>query len=229
MKVPMVHRHVAALAVAAALGSGGAALAQPMLYEQRLPEGTGFVRLVNGTAGQITVKPDYDEATTLGTNGAERVSPYYVSEGIAGRPVRLQVTAGGRTSPVEVRLQGGALNIVVFGGSGDAIAASAFQVRQLYEQQRAVLAFVNAVPDCANGAVALQPSGQSVLSGVGPMSAQNRAVAPAAAMVRASCGGRNAPNLDLGRLQAGGLYSVWLMAPEGQPISFLARDTIARR
>ena len=221
--------HVAALSLAAALGAGSPALAQPMLYEQRLPEGTGFVRLANATAGQITVKPDYDEATTLGTNGAERVSPFYVSEGIAGRPVRLQVTAGGRTVPVEVRLEGSALNVVVIRGSGDVITAAAFQVRQLYEQQRAVLAFVNAVPDCANGAVALQPSGQSVMSGVGAMSAQNRAVAPAAAVVRASCASGAAPNLDLGRLQAGGLYSVWLMAPEGQPISFLARDTIARR
>jgi hypothetical protein len=211
-----------------AAGLAGPAFAQPMLYEQRLPEGTGFVRLVNATGGQITVKPDYDEATTLGTNGAERVSPFYVSEGIAGRPVRLQVTAGGRTVPVDVRLQGSALNIVVIRGSGERIGADAFQVRQLYEQQRAVLAFVNAVPDCPNGTVALA-GGQAVIQGVAPMSAQNRAVAPAAAVLRASCGNQAAPNLDLGRLQAGGLYSVWLMAPEGQPVSFVARDTIARR
>ncbi|WP_376091489.1 ABC transporter permease [Roseomonas sp. CCTCC AB2023176] len=223
----MRHRLVAAWSVIAA-GLAGPALAQPMLYEQRLPEGTGFVRLVNATAGQITVKPDYDEATTLGTSGAERVSPFYVSEGIAGRPVRLQVTAGGRTVPVEVRLQGSALNIVVIRGSGERMSADAFQVRQLYEQQRAVLAFVNAVPDCPNGTVALA-NGQAVIQGVGAMTAQNRAVAPAAAVVRASCGTQSAPNLDLGRLQAGGLYSVWLMAPEGQPISFVARDTIARR
>ena len=173
----MPNRHVAALAVTAALtatlAGAAPALAQPMLYEQRLPEGTGFVRLVNATAGQITVKPDYDEATTLGTNGAERVSPYYVSEGIAGRPVRLQVTTVGRTVPVEVRLQGAALNIVVIRGSGDAIGADAFQIRQLYEQQRAVLAFVNAVPNCANGAVALA-SGQAVISGVAPITGRSR-------------------------------------------------------
>lgn len=217
-----------ALALATALGTT-AAPAQPMLYEQRLPEGTGFVRLVNATPGPITIKPDYDEATTLGTNGAERVSPYFVAEGLADRAVRLQVTAGGRTGIMEVRLQGGQLNVVVIRDAGDGVTASAFQVPQRYEQQRAVLAFFNAVPDCANGALALEPSGGSLFSNVAPNSGQSRSVAPAAAVVRASCAAGRAPNLDLGRLQAGGLYSVWLVAPEGRPTSFLARDTIARR
>ncbi len=226
----MRHRLIVATLAAGLAGAAPlAAVAQPMLYEQRLPEGTGFVRMVNATGAAISVKPDYDEATDLGMNGAERVSPYFVSEGIANRAVRYAVTAGGRTSTVEARLQGAALNVVIFREAGGAVTASAFQVPQRYEQQRAVLAYFNAIPGCAGGALALDPSGQSLFSNIAPDTGQSRSVAPAAAVVRASCTGQRAANLDLGRLQAGGLYSVWLMAPGGQATSFLARDTIARR
>ena len=51
--------------------------------------------------------------------------------------------------------------------------------------------------------------------------------AVASQRVRAECDGRKAAPLDLGRLDAGGLYSVWLVAPGGTPETFLARDLIA--
>ncbi len=51
--------------------------------------------------------------------------------------------------------------------------------------------------------------------------------ATASAKVQAVCGAARAPVLDLGELNAGGLYTVWLMEPAGKPITFLAQDTIA--
>ena len=55
-----------------------------------------------------------------------------------------------------------------------------------------------------------------------------RSVNPAAAtVVVASCGAEKAKPLDLGKLDAGGLYSVWMMKPGGQLTAFMAHDTIA--
>jgi hypothetical protein len=205
------------------------AAAQPMLYEQRLPEGFAFVRMVNGLPGAATVRPDFGDPVTLGENGAERVSPYYVAEDVAKRPVKLQVTMDGTTTEVQAPVTGAGLNTVLLQKNGDAITATSVTDQAEYNQTRARLTFYNAVPGCQGGALALDPSGQSVFSNIAPNTGRTRSLNPANAVVRASCTGHRAPNLDLGRLQAGGRYSVWFMAPQGQPISFLVTDRIAPR
>lgn len=218
----------AMLGAAVLLGAGGPATAQPLLYEQRLPEGFAFVRIANGLPEGAIVRPDFRDPVTLGPNGAERVSPYYVAEDVANRPVKFQVTVGGTTTEVTATVKGGGLNTVLLQLRGDAIVATSIEDPQDYNQTRARLSFYNGIPDCQGGTLALSPSNQSVFSGVGPNSGRARSVAPAAAVVTASCTGQRAANLDLGRLQAGGLYSVFLMAPQGQPSAFLVRDTITR-
>ncbi|WP_426957411.1 ABC transporter permease [Muricoccus radiodurans] len=209
-------------------GVAGPASAQPMLYEQRLPEGFAFIRIANALPEGATIRPDFRDPVTLGGNGAERVSPYYVAEDVANRPVKFQVTIGGTTTEVQTTVKGGGLNTVILQRRGNELVATSVEDQQEYNQTRARLTFYNAVAGCDGGALALDPSGQSVFSGVGPMQGRTRSVAPAAAVVRPSCGNQRAANLDLGRLQAGGLYSVWLMAPQGQPTAFLVRDTITR-
>ena len=207
-----------------------AASAQPpMLYEQGLPEGFAFIRIVNGLPGGAAVRPDFGNPVTLGEAGADRVSPYYVAEDVARRPVRFQVTAGGRTVEVQAPVKGGGLNTVLLQREGEGIAAVSIPDQADYNQARARVAFYNLVPGCAAGALALEPSGQSVFSGIAPNTGRTRSLNPANAVVRASCTGQRAPNLDLGRLQAGGLYSVMLMAPAGQPVAFLVQDRIAPR
>ena len=211
------------------MAAAGAVRAQPMLYEQRLPDGFAFVRLASTLPGTAVVRPDFGEPVTLGEAGADRVSPYFVAEDVAGRPVKFQVTLGGTTTEVQAEVKGGGLNTVLLQREGDRVVAAAIADQGEYNQTRARVTFYNAVSGCPDGALMLDPSGQSVFTGVAPGSGRTRSLNPAQAVVRASCGTQRTPPVDLGRLQAGGLYSVWMMAPAGQPVAFLVQDRIAPR
>jgi len=222
----LLHAGLTAFALAA---PAGAAMAQPMLYEQRLPEGFAFVRIASALPAGATVRPDFGDPVTLGDAGADRVSPYYVAEDVAKRRVKFQVTSGGTTSEVEADVVGGGLNTVLLQREGDRVVATSIADKAEYNQTRARVTFYNAVPGCANGGLALDPSNQSVFNAVAPNTGATRSLNPTQAVVRASCGTQRAEALDLGRLNPGGLYSVWLMAPAGQPVSFLMQDRIAPR
>ena len=165
----------------------------------------------------------------LGENGADRVSPYYVAEDVAQRPVRFRVTMAGRTLDVQAPVRGGALNTILLQREGEGIAAVSLADEAEYNQTRARVTFYNAVPGCGGGALTLAPSGQPVFSDLPPNSARMRGLNPARAVVRASCNGQRAADLDLGALRAGGLYSILFMAPARSPILFLVQDRIAPR
>ena len=116
---------------------------------------------------------------------------------------------------------------VVLEKKGDGVAAVLIADKPEYNQLRARLSFYNATPDCA-GATLAEGTGRAVFSGLAPGTGQARSINPAAAKVVASCAAGKAAALDLGKLDAGGLYTVWLMQPDGgAPISFMAHDTIA--
>jgi len=208
---------------------GAAAQAQPMLYEQRLPEGFAFLRLANALPGAVTVKPDFGPAVSLGAEGATRISAYLIGEGVADRPVTLGVTEGNTTTELVVRVTAGGSNTVLLQRQGAAPVATVVRDSTEYNQTRARLTFYNAIPGCADGVLAVEPSGPTVFSAVPADAMRSRSINPVRAKVRAGCAGRSSPSLDLGQLEAGGQYSVWLMAPAGEPVSFLARDTIAPR
>jgi hypothetical protein len=200
-----------------------------MLSEQRLPEGFAIVRIASALPGPATIRPDFGDPVTLGDKDADRVSPYYVAEDVAKRAVKFQVTLGGATTEVQADLAGGGLNTVLLQRDGERVTATSIADKGEYNQTRARVTFYNAVPGCQGGALALDPSAQSIFSGIAPNTGRTRSLNPAQAVVRASCGGQKAASLDLGRLQAGGLYSIWLMSPAGQPTTFLVQDRIAPR
>ena len=202
--------------------------AQPMLYEQRLPDGFAFIRFASALPAATVLKPDFaDGPLSLGAAGADRVSPYYVGEGVTGRDVKIEVQGG----PVlAVRVKGGGLNTILLTPDGaGGVTATSIADQAEYNQTRARVTFYNAVPGCAGGALALAPSNQAVFSDIPALSGRMRSLNPTAAVVRASCQGKTAAELDLGRLQPGGLYSIWLMAPAGQASAFLVQDRIAPR
>jgi hypothetical protein len=227
--MPLIRSPLLPAALLAGLALAQPATAQPMLYEQRLPDGFAFVRIANGLPAGAVVRPDFGDAVTLGEGGADRVSPYYVAEDVARRPVKFQVTTAGTTTEVQASVAGGGLNTILLQREGERVVATSIPDKAEYNQTRARVTFYNAVPGCAGGALALDPSGQSVFSGVAPNTGSTRSLNPTQANVRASCATQRAATLDLGRLQPGGLYSVWLMAPSGQPVSFIMQDRIAPR
>jgi hypothetical protein len=205
------------------------ALAQaPLLYEQRLPDGTAFIRFINTLPGEVTVKSDIAPTFTQAATDADRVGPYVPAEKATGREVVLDITAEGQSTQARVTFKEG-YNTVILARQDGKVAAVNLADGLEFNQLRARLAFYNVIQGCADGSLTLQGSNQAVFTGVAPNTTKSRSVNPTAASVRATCGGKPAPVQDLGKLEAGGQYSVWLMAPAGTPVTLLARDRIAAR
>jgi len=211
-----------------ALLTGHHAHAQVMLYENRLPDGYAYVRFANALPGNVTLKPEgVTDPLTLGAEGAARVSAYFLVENVAGRTFTAEF--GGATPGLaSFELKPGAFHTVLFEKTDSGVAARVVADQSELSQTKARLAFYNAIPDCAAAGLQLEPNGQSVFSGVGPNLMRGRSVNPAPnPRMRATCGSDRAVSLDLGPLDAGGQYSVWLMAPGGVPIAFLSKNSIA--
>ncbi len=217
---------VAGACLVAALASSGAARAQIPLYEQRLPEGTVYIRLVNALPGAARMQTGFAGTVSLGADGATRISPYYVAGQAGGKTVTLQVSQNGAPTPASFTPKSGTFVTVVLHPAGSGVTAAVITDKPEYNQLRARLSFYNATADCPAGALALD-AGRAIFTGVAADAAQARSVNPVAAKVTASCAGGRAPPLDLGQLEAGGLYTVWMMQPAGSLTAFVARDTIA--
>jgi hypothetical protein len=65
------------------------------------------------------------------------------------------------------------------------------------------------------------------LKGVPALATRARSVNPVSASIRGQCGERASPAFSLEGLEAGGMYSIWLINSGAQPTAFLTRDTTA--
>ena len=207
----------------AVMAMTGSAQAQMVLYDPLPPAGSAYVRLVNGLPGAVRAEPDFAPAVTLSADHAHRVEPYRVVENAAGRKLGLAVAG----AHLELQVKPGSFNSVVITRQGGAVTALAIEERSEFNQARARLSFDNAIAGCADGKLDLAPGGQNVFADVAAGQSRMRNVNPVEASVRASCGGKAPILVALGALEAGGQYSVWLMAPSGSPEAFVVRDTTA--
>lgn len=212
--------------VAGLLPLSGLAQAQVPLYAQSLPEGTVYIRLANALPGAVTVQTDFAGKVSLGGDGAARVSPYYVAGDAGGRSVALQVTRLGKTGTARFEPRSGSFVTVILEERGGVLTAAAVTDKPEYNQLRARLSFYNATSGCDAGSLA-DASNKAIFSALPPNSGQARSINPVAAKVVASCAAGKASPLDLGHLEPGGLYSVWMMQPAGSLTAFVAHDTIA--
>ena len=212
--------------LAISTGFAAAASAQPMLYAQRLPAGTVYMRLVNALPGAASIGTDFAGKVDLGADGAARVSPYFVSTTLGDKTVNLQIAEAGKTMMASFTPKSGSFVTVLLHQAGDKVTAAVVADKPEYNQLRARLAFYNATADCAAGSLA-EASGQEIFKAMAPDTGAARAINPVSAKVVAGCTGSKAPALDLGDLQAGGLYTVYMMRPAGSLISFVAHDLIA--
>ncbi len=203
---------------------GQPAAAQVMLYENSLPPGFAYVRFASTLPAAVELHPSFGDTLKLGADGATRVSPYQVVENVATRTLLAGI--GGET--IAFVLKPASYNTVILTrDTAGALQQHVLSDQTIPNQTRARLAFYNATPDCTAAGLALEPKNQPVFANVPPGSMGARTVNPvASAKVHASCGGVALPGLDLGELGAGGQYTVWVMAPSGKPMAFLARDTI---
>ncbi|MGX9966464.1 ABC transporter permease [Roseomonas sp. F4] len=199
----------------------------PMLYELRLPDGFALIRYANGLEGPTSLRSDFDLPRELGTEDAARISHYFVVENAAGKTLELRITSGGTTTTARFQVNGNTFNTVLLMREGNQVVARHLEDTTEYNRLRARLTFYNAAPGCPTATLALDPSGRAVISNVPSPGMQARTIAPAAARLHAQCGATRVGPLDLGRLEAGQLASLWLMAPGGRPVLFTSRDLIA--
>ncbi len=205
--------------------AAGTASAQPMLYAQRLPEGTVYIRLASALPSAATVTTDFAGAVTLGNTDADRISPYFVAGSAGGKTVALQVAEGSKTATATIQPKSGTFITVVLHEKGNGVVGSIITDKPEYNQLKARLTFYNATDDCSTGS--LSQGSRAVFPAVAADAVQAASLNPVSATVVAACAGDKAKPLDLGKLEAGGLYSVWMMRLGGQLTSFMAHDTIA--
>ena len=167
----------------------------------------------------MTVRSDFLATQTLGTDPAHRVTTFLVAEKVAGRQLGLDARAGSLAKHVVLHAEPGSFNTIILEQSGGNGAPGLTVVPVVdntdFNQSRA-------------GGLLLDPNGPAVFADVTPGAAKARSVNPVAAPVRATCGGQSAPTFALEGMEAGGMYSVWLMQPGQALTAFMSRDTTAK-
>jgi hypothetical protein len=203
----------------------GPAMGQEALYGAQPPPGSAFVRFVNTTGAPVDVRPAFLASSSLGVASTARVSAYAVVEKVAGRTLSLEVREAGQSAKATLSVAADSFNTVLVEDDGGKLATVLIKDGAEFNQARARLSFYNATPACAAAALALVPAGTAVFSDVAPGAVKTRSVNPVKAMVRATCTGQAAEDVMLENMEAGGSYSVWLMAPGGKATTFITRDT----
>ena len=224
----MSARRLPWLTAAATLAIAGPAAAQGQVYDPLPPPGSAYVRFVNASGDAVTVRPDFLPNQLLGTGAAERVTPYAVVQNVQGKTLALQVQANARSGQVSFTAEPGSFNTMLVQAARDA-SLQAVQIvdKTDFNQSRARLSFYNAMPDCA-ATLAIAPDGPVVFQDVAPGTAKARSVNPVAVAVDAGCARGGRAPLDLAGLEAGGMYSIWLMPGSGGATMLLTRDTTAK-
>jgi hypothetical protein len=213
-----------------ALLAGRPAFAQQFLYEPSPPAGSAFLRFVNGLGAEATVTSGFLPAQRLGTTPEQRAGAYQVVERVAGRSLPIEIAAAGATARATLTAAPGSfVTVLLLPTAASGIEATAITDLTEFNQLRARLSFYNAAPGCAGATLTLLPAGQAVFADVPRNASRSRSVNPVSAQLRASCGEATAPEFALAGIEAGGMYSIWLMRPAGSPIAFMTRDTTARR
>jgi hypothetical protein len=216
------------LALPAAAQDRGAG--QAAVYDPQPPAGSAFVRFVNALGTEVALRPDFLPAQRLGTAPDQRVTAYAVVERVAGRVLTLEAGARQQAGRVTLRAEPGSFVTIILHAAADgAVTGSPVVDQTEFNRARARLSFYNAAPGCAAASLGLEPDGPTVFNQVAPATAKSRSVNPVVARLRAECDGRPAPSFALEGLEAGGMYSIWLMRPAGNPpFAFVSRDTTAR-
>jgi hypothetical protein len=216
------------LAALLGLATVGSAWAQGQVYDPVPPRGSAYLRLVNVLPGEVTARPDFLPQQRLGIAPAQRVMAFTAVENVANRNLRVEFQEGARRGQASFRIEPGSFVTVLLHATADgSLAATPVVDTADFNRARARLAFYNAMPDCPAATLAIHPGGPAVFEGVPSLATRARSVNPVVAQIRGSCGERGSPPFALEGLEAGGMYSIWLISGGAQPAAFLTRDTTA--
>lgn len=205
-----------------------AAMAQNQVYDPLPPPGSAYVRFVNAADVALILKPDFLAAQQLGVSPAQRVTAFTAVEKVAGRALSLDVQAGGKSAKAVLKAEPGSyLTVLIEADPAKGLVIVPVVDNTEFNQSRARLSFYNA-SDCATASLTIDPDGPVVFPDVAAGTAKARSVNPVTAKIHAACGDRKAASIPLEGMEAGAMYSVWLMGAGVLPQTFISRDATAK-
>lgn len=216
------------LAVAFSLAGNGAVHAQNQVYDPLPPPGSAYVRFVNAADAALTVKPDFVGVQQLGTSAAQRVSAFMPIEKVSGRALALEVQSGSRTARASLKVDAGSyVTVLIESDPSKGLVVVPVVDNTEFNQSRARLSFYNAT-GCNVASLTIDPDGPVVFADVAAGTAKARSVNPVTAKIHAACDAKPVAPIALEGIEAGAMYSVWLMNAGVTPQSFLTRDATAK-
>lgn len=210
---------VGGLLVGAAAGATG-------LYETGPGGDSSFVRFVNGTDVKIVVSNSSTRnKLDLGIQNASRVSSFLPVK--AGTRLSARVAVGSQNFTISMVAKPGEFITVaaVPDGSGGWKSLQLREIPSSFTSNRPSLAAFNFNEACQSAQVDSAGKSDGIFKNATTQAIQRRLVGAVKAQVQVSCAGKpmGAP-LDLGLLEAGERYSIFLLP--SQPISLWAQDAI---
>lgn len=200
-----------------------AAAAEPQLYETGPTEESSYVRFVNATDSSLVITSSGNNIN-LSTRDDGRVSHFFTIK--AG--VKLTATAqiNGRKMAVDVVGKPWEYISVVMlpKGASQVKIALIRETPTDFNAMRTSLALFNLDSTCGGAVMQGGAQNVSILDNVKPLSVQRRLVNPVKLSAKVGCGTQGVA-IDMNQLEAGGRYSVFLMAPEKAQRAFFVRDS----
>jgi len=196
------------------------------LYPTGPPEDSAFIRFVNGTTQSLQVVA-YKGQSRLTLDAGQPVSPFYPVT--ASGTIKGTLSSGKHQLPIRVKAQPGEFVTVVALPDVTGIRQVSVHDRpDDFNGLKASLGFFNLDGSCIDAR--LRPAGRNVdlFKGVGQGHLQRHSINPVKLSLQLLCAGVNAgPALDLGGLEAGERYSVFLLPSSSGPRLLAATDALS--
>lgn len=205
------------------LGSSAAVLAEPQLYETGPSEVSSYVRFVNATDAALEITAAKGAKIALSAAADGRASRFFTVK--SGVKLTANVLSNGRKTTVEVSGKPWEY-ITVAILPGDAAKLKTQLVRETpddFNAMRASVSLFNLDASCAAATLQGGAKSATILEGVKPYAVQRRLINPVKLSASARCGDAPA-EVDLGQLEAGGRYSVFLMNLKKTRQAWFVRD-----
>lgn len=201
----------------------GLAQAEPQLYETGPSEESSYVRFVNATENTIEIISSNGSAKVeLNANTDGRASHFFTVKAAS----KLTATLQGKGRKGSVEVTGKPWEYITVAIFPDATAKlRTMLVRETPDDFNAMRASVSLFNLDASCTATMQGGAKkaTILEGVKPFTVQRRLINPVNLSATVGCGGQNT-KVDLGQLEAGGRYSVFLSSLKNAHQAWFVHD-----